>query len=83
MTCARGHRPRQHGRAEPLRTAGPRSPFSRSQPTGWNAADLASKHPYYLFTLSRAGKTKIILGPVLAKVLPSNASMIVREVSDF
>jgi hypothetical protein len=26
----------------------PALPFSRAQPTGWNAADLASKHPYYL-----------------------------------
>jgi hypothetical protein len=43
----------------------PRSPFSRPRPTGSNAADLAGKHPYYLFTFSRAGKTKIILGPVL------------------
>jgi len=62
----------------------PRSPFSRPQPTGWNAADLGGRDLFtQVFTPSRAGKTTIILGPVLSKVLPSNASMIVREVSDF
>ncbi len=83
MTCARGHRLRHRGHAEPLRTPDPALPFFHSGPAGTPLTWAADIRITQVFTPSHAGKTTIILGPVLSKVLPSNASMIVREVSDF
>ena len=84
MTCARGHRPRQRGHAEPSARQTPCSPSrGNSRPAGTPRTWAADFRISQVFTPSHGGKTRIILGPVLSKVLPSNTSMIVREVSDF